>query len=77
MILALVAVMVVISAFVMTSVLLPTVIAAAIASVVVRPSVAVVLTIGRTIASLNFVSGARPRPIVVQTEFFDLFLEGV
>ena len=72
--LTLVAVMVVISAFVVTSVLLPTVIAAAIASVVVGPSVAVALTIGRTIAALNVVSGARPRPIVVQTELFDLLL---
>lgn len=72
MILALVAVMVIISAFVITSVLLPTFIAAAVASVVVRPSVPVALTIGRTIAALNVVSGARPRPIVVQTELFDL-----
>lgn len=74
MILALVAVMVVISAFIITGVVLPTVIAAAIASVVVGPSVAVVLTIGRTIAALYVISGARPRPIVVQTELFDLLL---
>jgi hypothetical protein len=74
MILAFVAVMVIISAFVVTGMLLPTVVAAAIASFVVGPSVAVALAIWRTVAALNVVPGARPRPIVVQTELFDLLL---
>lgn len=74
MVLALVALMVVISALVVAIVLLPTVIAAAVASIVVRPSVAVAFAIGRSIAALNIVPRARPRPVVVQTELIVLLL---